>query len=183
YHQFDQTGLDGACGEILDHMGDVVAELAARTPAAKHSGIWVGSEGVVTPLHYDAWPGLLFQTEGTKQVSMFTPADAANLYLASPFDATGPWSDLPPRSREADPARFPRLRRARRYEATLKAGDTLFVPPFWAHEMQALEPNISVPLRFAIETRHQLHPHFLRPAWEQLHNPYLVRAGLGRSEQ
>lgn len=183
YHQFDQAGLDGAVGDILDRLGEGVAEVAQRTPAPAYSGIWIGAQGVVTPLHYDAWPGLLFQTEGTKQVSMFTPADAADLYLTSPFAATGPWSELPGRSRDADPQQFPRLAGVRRHEATLGPGDTLFVPPFWAHEMEALEANISIPLRFEIEARDQLHPRFLRPAWEQLHNSYLVRAGLGRSEQ
>lgn len=183
YHQFDRHGVDGACGDILDRLGAALTVRAERTPAPDVSGIWIGSPGVVTPLHYDAWPGLLIQSEGAKQVTMFSPADADHLYLTSPFEATGPWSELPGRSADADPDRFPRLARARRHEATLRAGDTLFVPPFWAHEIEALEPNISVPLRFGIETRDQFHPRFLRPAYEQLHNSYLVRTGLRRTEQ
>ena len=134
----------------------------------------IGSAGVVTPLHHDAWPGLLFQTHGRKRVAMYAPSDRSNLSFRTPLRGAGRWSDLPARSSEAPLDRFPRLRHVTRLEAELRPGDALYIPPFWAHEMEALEPNISVPFRFATFRRSHLNPGFLRPASE------LVRARLTR---
>lgn len=160
--------LDGAAREILGEY-DAALRLATRRPTEpRFSGIWIGSTGVVTPLHHDAWPGLLFQTEGRKRVAMFAPRDRTNLYFRNPLVGRGRWSELPGRSAAADPAHFPRLRHVTRYEAVLDPGDTLVIPPFWAHEMEGLEPNISVPFRFATSLRSYLDPGFLRPASELL---------------
>jgi hypothetical protein len=130
--------------------------------------VWIGSTGVVTPLHHDAWPGILFQTEGSKRVAMYSPRDRSNLSFRNPLAGTGRWSTLPGRSADADPTDFPRLAHAVRHETRLHAGDALVIPPFWAHEVEALEPNISIPFRFAGSKLTYLNPGFLRPASELL---------------
>ena len=127
----------------------------------------------MTPLHYDSWPGLLFQTHGTKSVVMYSPGDIHNLYFKSQFAVGARWSKLPCRSRETNPAEFPRFANATRYEGTLKAGDVLYVPPFWPHEMEALEFNISIPFRFKLSREEYLNPRFLRAACEVSHAVYL----------
>jgi hypothetical protein len=129
---------------------------------------------VTTPLHHDAWPGLLFQTHGRKRIAMYSPRDRTNLYFRSPLRGAGRWSQLPGRSAEADPAVFPRLTRATRWDGELQPGDALFIPPYWAHEMEAVEANISVPFRFATPWRGFVDPGFLRPASE------ILRRRLGR---
>ncbi len=178
YRLFAVSDLDGAVGEIIDTIADGISELTERHTDRQASGIWIGSKGVVTPLHHDAWTGLLFQFSGSKRVLMFPPTERPNLYFTSPFAATDRWSTLPARSSEADPVEFPRYVRANRFEAQLEAGEVLFIPPFWSHEVEALEPNISIPFRFSARVVDQLNPGFLRPAFEVLHRKYLAPAAV-----
>lgn len=174
YQLLGIRAADGRIAEELDEFDRAITAACDHTTEPRFSGVWIGSVGVVTPLHHDAWPGLLFQTWGRKRVAMYAPTDRSNLSFRTPLVGAGRWSDLPARSAEADPASFPRLRHAIRLEGELGPGDALYIPPFWAHEMEAVEPNISVPFRFATFRTSYLNPGFLRPASE------LVRARLAR---
>ena len=175
YRLFGVADLDGAVGEIIDDMSAGLAQLVTRPPDRNASGIWIGSKGVVTPLHHDAWTGLLFQISGSKRVLMFSPTERPNLYFTSPFAARDRWSSLPGRSDDADPGRFPRFRRATRHEAQLNGGEALYIPPFWSHEVEALEPNISIPFRFRVRAVDHVNPGFLRPGFEIFHHKFLER--------
>jgi hypothetical protein len=173
YRLFGINDLDGDIGTIIDTMSAGLAGLTDRAPERAASGIWIGSSGAVTPLHHDAWTGLLFQMTGSKRVLMFPPTERPNLYFTSPFAAKDRWSMLPGRSDDADPAGFPRFARANGFEAQLDAGDVLFIPAFWSHEIEALEANISIPFRFGTRPVDQLNPGFLRPAYEVFHRKYV----------
>jgi hypothetical protein len=176
YRLFGVNDLEGDIGRIIDTMSEGLATLTDRRPDRSASGIWIGASGAVTPLHHDAWTGLLFQMTGSKRVLMFPPTERPNLYFTSPFAAKDRWSTLPGRSGDADPAAFPRFARARGFEAQLDAGDVLFIPAFWSHEIEALEANISIPFRFGTRTIDQLNPGFLRPAYEVFHRKYVEPA-------
>ncbi len=168
YQLFGIRSLDGETATVLDRFDQGVRTLSAQPTEPRFSGIWVGSPGAVTPLHHDAWPGLLFQTHGRKRVAMYRPSDRTNLYFRLPLHGAGRWSQLPGRSADASAKDFPRLQRAVRYVGELRPGDALYIPPFWAHEMEAIEANVSVPFRFAGPRRSYLNPGFLRPASEML---------------
>jgi hypothetical protein len=174
YRLFSVNDLDGAIAEMIDDVVSAVQPLTDRRPDRGASGVWIGSEGVVTPLHHDAWTGLLLQMSGSKRVAMYSPTDRANLSFVSPFSPTERWSTLPPRSAEADPSRFPRLAHATRHEAQLDAGEALFIPPYWSHEVEALEANISIPFRFGTRSKDYVNPGFLRPAVEVFHAKYIA---------
>ncbi len=166
YRLFSVADLDGRVGDIVDDISDRLATRADATPDRQASGLWIGSRGVVTPLHHDAWTGLLFQFHGAKRVRMFSPVDRTNLYFSSPREPNAVWSRLPGRSADTDVAEFPRFARATPHEATLEAGEVLFIPPYWSHEIEALEANISMPFRFTSTVREYLDPGFLIPAME-----------------
>jgi hypothetical protein len=117
---------------------------------------------------------------GSKRVLMFPPSERPNLYFTSPLAATDRWSTLPARSDDADPSEFPLYARAHRYEGQLEAGDVLFIPAFWSHEIEALEPNISIPYRFGTRPADQLNPGFLRPAYEIFHRKFVAGSVLDR---
>lgn len=168
YQLLGVRACGGRIAAELDEFDRAIASVTDHRTEARFSGIWIGSGGVVTPLHHDAWPGLLFQTEGRKRVAMYHPGDRPNLAFRSPLKGAGRWSDLPARSSEADLDRFPGLARTRRLEAELRPGDTLYIPPFWPHEMEGIGPNISVPFRLAQFRRSYLDPGFLRPASEMV---------------
>lgn len=168
YQLLGINSLGGTIADVLERFDHAVSGLTDHAPEPRFSGVWIGSRGAVTPLHHDAWPGLLFQTHGTKRVAMYAPADRTNLYFRNPLRGAGRWSDLPGRSGDASDADFPRLRHTIRHEGRLHSGEALYIPPFWAHEMEAIEANISVPFRFAGPRRTYLNPGFLRPASELL---------------
>ena len=172
YRLFSISELDGAVAEMIDDIATSVEPLTDRRPDRQASGVWIGSEGVVTPLHHDAWTGILFQMEGSKRVAMYSPTDRANLSFVSPFSPTERWSTLPPRSAEADPAEHPRVVHTTRHESQLDAGEALFIPPYWSHEVEALESNISIPFRFGTRPIDYVNPGFLRPAVEVFHRKY-----------
>jgi hypothetical protein len=176
YHHFQHRSVDGQAASIIDGVAKAISGVVDHEPEKSASGVWIGSEGVTTPLHYDAWPGLLFQMYGSKRVWMFSPGDCANLYLLSPFAVGDRWSALPGRSGDADAAEFPRFARADRYEGELRTGDALFIPPFWPHEVEALESNVSMPFRFKLGWKDYLHPRCLRPMCELFHRRYLARS-------
>lgn len=166
YQLFGIRSLDGAAAAMLDRFDQSVRDQSDVETEPRFSGIWVGSPGATTPLHHDAWPGLLFQTHGTKRVALYRPADRTNLSFRLPLRGEGRWSDLPGRSDDASAADFPLLSHTRRFVGELHPGEALYIPPFWAHEMEALEANISVPFRFAGPRSSYLNPGFLRPASE-----------------
>ena len=168
YQLFGPSGVGGAVGEVIDDLSAAISRADGGGTVRDASGIWIGSPGVVTPLHHDAWPGLLFQTEGRKAVTMFEPGDRGKLYFNFPIPVGSRWSRLPGRSAEANRIEFPRFADARRHVAVLEPGDVLFIPTFWAHEMEALTANISIPLRLRSPRSTYLDPGFLRPAAEVL---------------
>jgi len=166
YRLFSVADLDGTIGAIVDDVAVGLERHTDATPDRQASGLWIGSRGVVTPLHHDAWTGLLFQFHGAKRVRMFAPNDRANLYFSSPLRPRAVWSRLPGRSSDADPDEFPLFSRATPHDAQLNAGEVLFIPPYWSHEIEALEANISMPFRFTTGVREYLDPGFLVPAIE-----------------
>lgn len=168
YQLFGINSLNGETANVLDQVDRAVKSKVDRATEPRFSGIWIGSPGAVTPLHHDAWPGLLFQTHGTKRVAMYAPSDRTHLSFRSPLHGAGRWSDLPGRSADAQLVDFPDLAHARRFVGTLTPGDVLHIPAFWAHEMEAETANISMPFRFAGTKATYFNPGFLRPASELL---------------
>ena len=168
YQLFGIRSLDGEGAAMLDRFDHAVRNSSNAATEPRFSGIWVGSPGATTPLHHDAWPGLLFQTHGTKRVALYRPADRTHLSFRLPLRGEGRWSDLPGRSDDASSIDFPLLAHTQRFVGELHPGEALYIPPFWAHEMEAVEANISVPFRFAGPRSSYFNPGFLRPASEML---------------
>lgn len=128
-----------------------------RTPACLGSvaepfrRLWISSTGCVTPLHYDLSNGLLCQVRGAKQVWLFDPGQFDRLY---PRGAQFPGLDNFERQSQVDiqhpdSEAFPEFRRAAALECHLRQGDTLFIPSNWWHEVETLEPSLSVQFAFA----------------------------------
>jgi|GEM_PF-1371631 len=113
--------------------------------------LWISAAGCVTPLHYDLSNGFLCQVRGAKQVWLFDPAHFDRLY---PRGSQFPGLDNFERQSRVDihhpdSEAFPEFRRAAALECHLRQGDTLFIPSNWWHEVETLEPSLSVQLAFA----------------------------------
>lgn len=80
---------------------------------------------------------VLVQVRGRKRVVLFAPSDALHLYLSS--DKSPILDPLNP-----DLERFPDFANAQRWICTLEAGDVLFMPALWSHNVLSLEFGVAV---------------------------------------
>jgi hypothetical protein len=90
--------------------------------------LWFGPRGTLTPLHHDTTSVLFCQIVGKKRFRMIAPQETSLLagardYYASIADA-----------REGAPVK----------EVVVSAGEALFLPVGWWHEVLSLEPSISL---------------------------------------
>lgn len=102
-----------------------------------------GCKGSTTPLHYDIDMGHVFHTamHGRRRVRLFAPDQSQALYQ-HPFTVRS-YVNLD----QPDLAQHPALARARGYEITLEAGQTLFMPSGYWHEFHYLEAGFGLSLR------------------------------------
>lgn len=102
--------------------------------------LFLGNEGTGTRLHVDtsgthAW---LTQLLGKKEWILFPPEELQEWQGLDAFDP--------------DFERFPDARNARRYEAELAPGETIFVPFGWIHQVRNLGPSLAVTENFVNES-------------------------------
>lgn len=103
------------------------------------TNLWFGSQGNKSALHYDQPNNLLVQCYGSKTLILFPPEDFENLY---PSPRLNHFS----RVHVADPdyTRHPKAKQTSPIKVTLQPGDTLYIPPFWWHEVNSDTNSISV---------------------------------------
>ena len=172
--------------DVTEFKADMPAEVDGRQYDRGATGVWVGQSGNITKLHYEWWHGFLAQIKGRKRVVLFPPGESASVYRESLFVFPMPRriSKLPTDCLKADRERFPRTFQARRYEAVLEAGDAVYIPPFWWHEVECVDNCISMPVRFLPTLPERLHPSLFPLAWHEFrvrmsHNWRRLRKRLG----
>ncbi|KAM7106035.1 tRNA wybutosine-synthesizing protein 5 isoform 2-T2 [Molossus nigricans] len=97
----------------------------------------ISSPGLQLWTHYDVMDNVLIQVTGKKRVVLFCPRDAQYLYLS------GTKSEVL-NIDNPDLAKYPLFSKARRYECSLKAGDVLFIPALWFHNVLSEEFGVGV---------------------------------------
>lgn len=103
--------------------------------------LWFGCKGCVTPLHIDEGQNFLLQVMGAKELTLFAPSDGKYLYQ----DVDGKNKNLSKVNVEnIDYQKFPLVKNAQPYHGILEAGDILYMPPLWWHQVRSLETAISV---------------------------------------
>ena len=101
---------------------------------------WLGPAGTVTPLHCDYDDNLFAQIWGSKRIFLapphhdefLYPREANAILFGSPFDPEAP-----------DYERYPLARQATLIEVLVDAGDLLYVPAGWYHQVRALTFSLS----------------------------------------
>lgn len=97
----------------------------------------ISSPGLQLWTHYDVMDNFLIQVTGKKRVTLFSPRDAQYLYLSgSKSEVLN--VDSP------DLIKYPLFSKARRHECSLEAGDVLFIPALWFHNVISEEFAVGV---------------------------------------
>ncbi|XP_015424648.1 PREDICTED: tRNA wybutosine-synthesizing protein 5 isoform X1 [Myotis davidii] len=97
----------------------------------------ISSPGLQLWTHYDVMDNFLIQVTGKKRVVLFSPRDAQYLYLSGTKSEVLNIDD-------PDLAKYPLFSKARRYECSLNAGDVLFIPALWFHNVISEEFGVGV---------------------------------------
>lgn len=104
--------------------------------------LWVSAPDIGVPLHRDFYENLLCQVTGVKQIVLYPPGEWHRLYA---FQRRSPSPGFSPVNGEApDATRFPRCADARRVVVTLRAGEMLFLPSRWWHQVRSLAYSTTV---------------------------------------
>ncbi len=121
-------------------------------------GFWLSRKNAYTRLHYDLGHNFLAQIVGQKKFILYSP-NLSNLYPyptngASQVDIENP-----------DYVKFPNFRYAQPVICNLKAGEILYIPSCWWHQVYS-EDNINISINF-----------FWKPSWSYTltHLPPLLR--------
>ncbi|MCE5979847.1 cupin-like domain-containing protein [Pseudomonas sp. JR33AA] len=105
--------------------------------------IWIGPKGTLTPLHRDDTDNLFAQVWGQKSFILAAPHHRA---------ALGTWSTSPKGGLDGcdfnpdapDYERFPEAREVPFLRVVLQAGDLLFLPEGWFHQVESVSTSLSV---------------------------------------
>lgn len=103
-------------------------------PVPARMGLWIGAGGTHTPLHHDTDNSMFCQVRGRKRFRLAPPESLALL-----DGSRGVYSHWDPRDDDAVGAGPEPL-----IELVIEAGEALFLPAGWWHQVDALTPSISV---------------------------------------
>lgn len=135
---FPQVSLLKQIGDLADEV-----ELPAAIPGERISdlNLWMGSKDYTTQLHFDMAQNLYVQIAGRKRFLLFRPEDfdriqtglRGGMHNASAIDPEAP-----------DLTAFPEFAGLHAWEAVLEPGDLFYLPPFWWHQVSAVDGGVSL---------------------------------------
>jgi hypothetical protein len=108
--------------------------------------LWIGNGGHTVSAHFDVDHNTLCLLSGEKRLTLFPPDQLPNMYLA-PIERAPAGSPISMVNiKEPDFKRFPRFKAAleRAVHVEMRAGDALFLPSFWWHEVDSVGLNIMI---------------------------------------
>lgn len=112
---------------------------------------WIGTEGTVTPLHFDSYDNFLAQVAGFKFLRLYSRQQTPLLYVErgqateSAINATRAQKNISAVNVEhPDLKKHPSFAEAKHLECILGPGDMLFIPAKFWHYVRSLSPAISV---------------------------------------
>lgn len=101
--------------------------------------IWLGSKSNVAA-HYDTLDNVACVVAGTRRFTLYAPETIGDLYVG-PIDHTMAGQPVSlAASAPSDDDRYPRFQRVRdqAWVAELEAGDAIYIPKLWWHQVEAL---------------------------------------------
>merc|ERR1719473_2661657 len=95
--------------------------------------MWFSSGGTASVLHNDEQENILSIVSGTKHLLVFPPEEAGKIYV----DQAMINGISPIKQRSVDMELFPKFATANYYNVTLHAGDMLYIPRKWFHQVES----------------------------------------------
>lgn len=106
--------------------------------------LWISSGSRTVGLHFDAAENLNVQICGRKRFTLYPPG-TAGYYPCPMFSQTAHISEVFREGPDYDPARFPAFDPSKGRDAILEAGEILYLPPYWWHQVTSLgDVNINL---------------------------------------
>ena len=133
---FPQIGTENTLGVLQQHL--------PNTPNSAF--LWLGN-AVTAATHYDNLDGINCIVAGRKRFTFFPPDQFPNLYIGPLEMGPGGQPTSLVKVSEPDLERFPRFADALAAAETVdvEPGDAVFIPRFWWHNVESLEPvNLSM---------------------------------------
>lgn len=118
-----------------------------RDSAWVNSRFWLGPAGTCTPLHRDVAENVFVQLIGRKRFFLYPPAATAWLYSNGIRSALPNFSRFDPE--KPDYERFPLAREVEPVEVVLEAGEAMYLPSRWWHQVRSLDVSASLNFWFA----------------------------------
>jgi len=155
--------------------------LCISSAALREANAWIGVSRT-SQLHFDGLDNFLAVAHGCKEVHLYSPWQLSSLY---------PQLERSERYKSAARSRlyllpsatdFPLLRRAPCLKVSLSAGQMLYIPAGWWHEVLTPEFTIAFNFWFAPHARSKLRPTLLH-LHSDLYAERAMAAGAARSEQ
>jgi hypothetical protein len=123
---------------------DRLAPLAPYLARAVVRNLWISGAGLTVGLHFDAAENLNFQLRGRKLFTLFPPG-VRGFYPMPMFSQTAHISRVFREGPVPDLRRFPRFDPTRGVSIELEAGDVLYLPAYWWHQVESRgEENVNL---------------------------------------
>lgn len=135
--------------EQIEVLGDYVRKARMRN-------LWISPGGITVGLHYDNAENFNFQLRGEKIFTLYPPGVRA-YYPMPMFSQTAHISRVFREGPNPDLSKFPRFDPSKAVRIELRAGDVLYLPAYWWHQVESLgEENVN------------LNFWWFAPAWKQV---------------
>jgi hypothetical protein len=109
----------------------------------KQRNLWLGPGNTKAPLHMDPDDNFFMQLMGSKKFYLYSPSDTKFLYANSPFSKSPEFSQVI--ANNLDLSAYPNSKYAKLIEVHINAGEILFLPAYWWHEVvNGLGNSISI---------------------------------------
>jgi hypothetical protein len=140
--------------------------------ALRQANAWIGRSRT-SHLHFDGMDNMLVVAHGVKEVLLFSPWRLPDLYPQS----AQRWKSAAQSTTYLRPDKddFPRLRGAPRLRATIRAGEALYIPAGWWHEVLTPTWTVAFNFWFVAHARARLRPTMLSLASDEYARDYAER--------
>ena len=110
-------------------------ELSAAVGNPEAPSIWIGGKGTSTTAHYDVMDNVFIQMYGRKKFRLWGPEAAKDLHV---------YPDVHPKARKSQIENINDILIQPREEIILEPGDSLHLPAFTFHQVEALDVSLSI---------------------------------------